>query len=110
MVSVMNDYVSKIELVTDDVMKSIFQNALLDQQNINKTNVMIRSNHYIVDIKMDNYTVENAINIMNCFMERTRFHYSSFFVRFNEGNLVRYRYASCKENRIGFYCDVIISG
>lgn len=109
MVSVMNEYVSKMNLVSDDVTKSIFQTSLIDQKNIVKSSVIIRANHYIVDIKLEKFSIEDAIKSMNCFMERTRYHYSSFFIRFNEGNLVRYRYASCKENRIGFYCDVVIS-
>lgn len=109
MVSIMNEYVAKLNLLSDDVTKSIFQVALLDQTNVVKNSILIKSNHYIVDIKLEVFSVEEAIKIMNCFMERTRYHYSAYFIRFNEGNLVRYRYASCKENREGFYCDVVIS-
>ena len=57
---------------------------------------------------LEQYNVEDAIDVMNYFMEHSRYHYSSYYVRFNEGNMVRYRYASCKENREGFYCDVVI--
>lgn len=109
MVSIMNEYIAKINLLSDDVTKSIFNAALLDQENVAKSSILIKSNRYIVDIKLDNFSIEQAIKVMNCFMERTRYHYSAYFIRFNEGNLVRYRYASCKENREGFYCDVIIS-
>lgn len=109
MVSIMNEYIAKINLLSDDVTKGIFSAALVDQENVAKNSILIKSNRYIVDIKLDSFSIEQAIKVMNCFMERTRYHYSAYFIRFNEGNLVRYRYASCKENREGFYCDVIIS-
>lgn len=109
MVSVMNDYVAKLKLLSDDVTKSILKVALDGQLNIESSNVMIKSNRYIVDIKLNDFSVENAVMVMNHFMEGTRYHYSAYFIRFNEGNLVRYRYATCKENKEGFYCDVVIS-
>ena len=109
MVSVMNDYVSKINLLSDDITKSILKVTLDGQLNIESSNVLIKSNRYIVDIKLKEFSVENAVTVMNLFMEGTRYHYSAYFIRFNEGNLVRYRYATCKENKEGFYCDVVIS-
>lgn len=109
MVSVMNEYVSKIKLLADDVTKSILGAVLIEQPNIDKSSIIIKSNRYIVDIKLKEYSVEQAVRIMNHFMEGTRYHYSAYFIRFNEGNMLRYRYATCKENREGFYCDVIIS-
>lgn len=109
MVSVMNDYVAKIKLLSDDVTKGILNVSLADHSNVEKNSVLIKSNRYIVDIKLKDFSVENAVTIMNLFMERTRYHYSAYFIRFNEGSLVRYRYATCKENREGFYCDVVIS-
>lgn len=109
MVSVMNDYVAKIKLLSDDVTKSILKVALDGQLNVESSNVLIKSNRYIVDIKLKDFSIENAVMVMNLFMEKTRYHYSAYFIRFNEGTLVRYRYATCKENKEGFYCDVVIS-
>ena len=109
MVSVMNDYVAKIKLLSDDVTKSILKVALDGQLNVESNNVLIKSNRYIVDIKLKDFSIENAVMVMNLFMEKTRYHYSAYFIRFNEGTLVRYRYATCKENKEGFYCDVVIS-
>lgn len=109
MVSVMNEYVNNIKLVSDDITKAIFDAALNEQRGIEKHNILIKSNRYIVDIRLTDFSVENAVTIMNSFMENSRYHYSAYYIRFNEGNMVRYRYASCKENREGFYCDVMIS-
>ncbi len=108
MVSIMNDYVSKIHLQSDDMTKNILGAALFDLDVIQEKSIIIKSNRYIVDIKLESFSIENATTVMNHFMEHTRYHYSAYFVRFNEGNMVRYRYASCKENREGFYCDVMI--
>lgn len=108
MVSIMNEYVAKIQLQSDDMTKNLLNAALMDCADIDEKSILIKGNRYIVDIKLSTYTVESAIAVMNHFMEGSRYHYSSYFVRFNEGNMVRYRYASCKENREGFYCDVMI--
>lgn len=108
MVSIMNEYVAKIQLQSDDMTKNLLNAALLDYPDIIEKSIILKGNRYIVDIKLSFYSVESAIAVMNHFMERSRYHYSSYFVRFNEGSMVRYRYASCKENREGFYCDVMI--
>lgn len=108
MVSIMNEYVAKIHLQSDDMTKNLLGAALLEQPNIEEKSIIIKGNRYIVDIKLISYSVDAATMVMNHFMECSRYHYSSYFVRFNEGNMVRYRYASCKENREGFYCDVMI--
>lgn len=109
MVSVMNEYISEIHLLTDDLTKSILNAALMGQPDIEKSNVLIKSNRYIVDIRLIQFSIEQAVHVMNHFMENTEFHYSAYYIRFNEGDRVRYRYASCKENKDGFYCDVVIS-
>ncbi|MBQ4058082.1 MAG: hypothetical protein IJD40_04025 [Lachnospiraceae bacterium] len=108
MVSIMNEYVAKIQLQSDDMTKNLLNAALLDCPNIIEKSIILKGNRYIVDIKLSSYSIEVAIAVMNRFMERSRYHYSSYFIRFNEGSMVRYRYASCKENREGFYCDVMI--
>jgi len=108
MVSIMNDYITKIHMLSDDMTKNLLYAALMEQSNIEEKSIIIKGKRYIVDIKLASYSVEEAIAVMNHFMEKTRYHYSAYFVRFNEGNMVRYRYASCKENKEGFYCDVVI--
>ncbi len=108
MISIMNDYVAKIHLQSDDMTKNLLSAALMECNYIREKSIIIKGNRYIVDIQLEQYKVEHAIEVMNYFMEHSRYHYSSYYVRFNEGNMVRYRYASCKENREGFYCDVVI--
>lgn len=108
MVAIMNDYVSKIHLQSDDMTKNLLGAALFELDSIQEKSIIMKANRYIVDIKLKEFSVDGAIAVMNLFMEHTRFHYSAYFVRFNEGNMVRYRYASCKENKEGFYCDVMI--
>ena len=109
MVTIMNEYVSKINLTTDEITRGILNTALSEQDKVEASSVLIKSNRYIVDIHLIDYSVDNAVEVINQFMESTRYHYSAFFVRFNEGSRVRYRYASCKEDKDGFYCDVVIS-
>lgn len=109
MVSIMNEYISKINLSSNDVTKGILLAALTEQPNVSTSSVIVKPNCYQVDVKLVDYSLEAAIAVMNHFMEHTRYHYSAYFIRFNEGNMVRYRYASCREDKEGFYCDVVIS-
>ena len=109
MVSIMNEYVSKINLTANAITQGILNTALSEQSEVEQSSVLIKSNRYIVDVHLKEFSVENAVSVINVFMDKTRFHYSAFFIRFNEGNRVRYRYASCKEDKDGFYCDVVIS-
>ena len=109
MVSIMNDYVSKMNLTTNAITQGILNTALTEQDKVENSSILVKSNRYIVDIHLVDYSVDNAVSVVNKFMESTRYHYSAFFIRFNEGTRVRYRYASCKEDKEGFYCDVVIS-
>lgn len=108
MVSVMNEYVAKIKLLTDEVTRGILKVPLMEDSNITDSTIQMKGNRYVVDIRLHQFSVEYAVTVMNQFMEHTRYHYSAYFIRFNEGNMVRYRYATCKENKEGFYCDVVI--
>lgn len=108
MVTVMNEYINHINLLADDVTKGILNSALSEQEQVDRYNVLIKATKYIVDITLKQFTIEDAVKVMNYFMEYTRFHYSAYYIRYNEGNSVRYRYATCKEDRNGFYCDVVI--
>ena len=109
MVSIMNNYVSNIKLSANEMTKGILLTALNDQDNIEKSSIIIKSNRFIVDVRLKEFSIEKAVDVVNYFMENTRYHYSAFFIRFNEGSRVRYRYASCKEDKDGFYCDIVIS-
>lgn len=109
MVSILNNYVSEIKLSADVLTQGILKTALNEHDEIENSSVMIKSNRFIVDVHLYKFSVEAAAKLANAFMEETGYYYSSFYVRFNEGNRVRYRYASCKENKEGFYCDIVIS-
>ncbi len=109
MVSILNQYVSNIELIYDDITKNIILAALKDNSDVDTVTVLIKNNKFIVDIHLKEFTIEHVTSTMNRLMDRTRFPYSAFFIRYNEGNQVRYRYATCKENKQGFYCDVVFN-
>lgn len=109
MFSIMNSYVNNIKLQTDDVMKAVFNASLINIDAIDKFTIHIKSNRYVIDIHMKSFSIEGSSSIMNAIRLNCSYHYSSYYVRYNEGNLVRYRFASCKENKEGFYCDIVIS-
>ena len=109
MITLMNQYVSQIKLISDDITKNLLIAALQNNQNVDHISVIVRNFKFVVDIKLIDYSIENVTNTVNEFMVQTRYPYSAYYLRFNEGNQIRYRYASCKENKDGFYCDIVIS-
>lgn len=109
MVTIMNQYVSNMNLIYDDITKSILCAALKDNEFVQSENVMIRNNKFIVDVKLYSFSPENVTMVMNYFMNATRFPYSAIFLRYNEGTQIRYRYATCQENKQGYYCDVVFN-
>ncbi len=109
MVTLMNQYISTMSLKSDDITKNILHNALMGHENVQSISTIIRNSKFIVDIKLKDFSVNNAITLMNLFICNTCYPYSSFYLRFNEGSQIRYRYASCKENKEGFYCDIVFS-
>lgn len=109
MVTFMNQYISTIHLQSDDITKNILHNALMGNENVQSISTIIRNSKFIVDIKLKDFSVDNVITLMNLFICNTSFPYSSLYLRFNEGDQIRYRYASCKENKEGFCCDIVFS-
>lgn len=104
----MNQYINQIHLICDDITKHILQSSIANEDNLEKLSIIVNANKFLVDIQLRSFDVEKASQIMNTFVNKTHYSYSAYYTRFNEGNQVRYRYATCKENREGFYCDIII--
>lgn len=109
MITFMNQYVAKINLISDDLTKNLLIAALKMNDNVSDYSVIVRNHKFIVDIKLNIYTVEYVTKVMDGFVSETHYPYSSFYLRFNEGKQIRYRYASCKEDKEGFYCDIVFS-
>ena len=96
MITFMNQYVAKINLISDDLLKNLLIAALRSKDNISDFSVIIRNRKFSVEIKLTTYSIEAVTKAMNAYIEETSYPYSAFYLRLNEGNQVRYRYASCK--------------
>ncbi len=109
MYKVINEYLSKVNLQSDNVIYSLLTSYLDSVTTIRKSTVTVNFNRYIVDIRLNEFSIDKATEIFNDFNKAVSYPYSSMYVRFNEGSCVRYRYITCRENKDGFYCDIIIS-
>lgn len=109
MYRVINKYMENINLIANDDIYNRLMNFLKTAQDIKKYSVTVSFNRYVVDIKLENYSVERAADIFQLFSAKVSYAYSSMHLRFNEGKCVRYRYITCMENKKGFYCDIIFS-
>ena len=104
-----NDYMAKLNIVTDDAVVEKVQSFLDKSSKVETSAVNVNYNRYIVDIRMKKYSVSAADSLFRKFIEATAYPYSHISVRYNEENRVRYRYVTCQENKTGVYMDVIIS-
>ncbi len=109
MFRLMNNYMREINLVVNADTKAMMDTVLRKSDLIEHFCITINFNRYIVDIKLKNYSVQEAKMHFDDFSNNIKYPYSDMTVRYNEGKLVRYRFASCKENKEGFYCDIIYS-
>ncbi len=109
MFRVFNEYLKYIHLSADPEVECAFNHYLADCKGLKSYCVTIHYNRLVVDVKLADFSLEEAQIQFQRMIGKVGYPYSQMFVRFNEGTVVRYRYASCKENKVGFYCDVVYS-
>lgn len=107
MYKIINEYMSKINMLANEEITNKLSNCLKEHDKIKSFTLSVNYNHYILDIRMKDYSVEHAADVFADVQNVIAYSYSSFHVRFNEGNCVRYRFLTCKENKDGFYCDIV---
>ena len=108
MYKVINEYLGKVNLqANDDIYRKIVE-YVKDIPHVTACTVTVNFKRYVVDIKLDKFGLDRAVEIFNQFDKGISYPYSSIHVRFNEGSCVRYRYVTCREDKEGFYCDVLI--
>ncbi|MBE5945074.1 MAG: hypothetical protein E7258_09200 [Lachnospiraceae bacterium] len=109
MYRVINEYLGKVNLQADAGIYSRITDTVKDISGVNTCTVTVNFKRYVVDIRLKKYTVDSATDVFREFERLVSYPYSSVYVRYNEGGCIRYRYATCKENKEGFYCDIVIS-
>lgn len=108
MYKIINEYMSKINMIANQEITNRINDCLENHESILSFTLSVNFNHYILDIRIDNYSVEHAANVFADIQNCISYPYSALHVRFNEGQCVRYRYITSKENKDGFYCDILL--
>lgn len=109
MFRVINDYMEKVKLQSDDRIRGMFEEYLKNCSSVEKYTISVNYNRYVIDVRLKNFSVEKAAKLFDGFNSAVAYPYSALHVRFNEGKCVRYRFITCKENKEGYYCDIVIS-
>ena len=109
MFRVFNEYIKYIQLSTAPDVECAFNHYLADCKGIKSYCVTIHYNRLVVDIHLNKFSMEQAEKQFIKLSSAVSYPYSQMYVRFNEGDVIRYRYASCNEAKVGFYCDVVFS-
>ncbi|MBQ8983732.1 MAG: hypothetical protein IJ079_09100 [Lachnospiraceae bacterium] len=109
MFRVFNEYIKYIELSTAPDVECAFNQYLATCKGLKSYCVTIHYNRLVVDIKLNKFGVEQAEKQFTKLSNAVGYAYSQMYVRYNEGTVIRYRYASCQEDKTGFCCDVVFS-
>lgn len=109
MFRVINEYLTKVKLRSDDNIRKRISDFLDTCEAVKKYTITVNFNQYIVDIKLCNFSIDEAGKCFADYNKNVSYSYSSLYMRFNEGKCVRYRYITSRENKDAFYCDIIFS-
>ena len=95
MYKIMNAYMSKVQLQTGPELQQRLCDIVNSIKEIKSFSVTEHFKQFAIDMKLESFSVDRAAAV--------------FYVRFNEGRCVRYRFITCKEDKQGIYCDFIFS-
>ena len=109
MFRIINQYLANVNIATNAEIRTKMDIFLQDRVDLTKYCINENFNKYIVDIRMNEYTVDNADRLFRDFATYISFAYSAMHVRYNEGARVRYRFVTSKEDKTAVYMDVVIS-
>ncbi len=109
MYKVINDYMSKVVLQSGEEVRLQLCKQIESIPEIKSFTVMERAKQFVIDMKLESFSVEEAAHVFHELQGKMASAYSSIYVRYNEGKCVRYRFITCRENKEGIYCDFIFS-
>lgn len=107
MYKIINEYMSKINMLANEEITNRISDCLKEHESVRNFTLSVNFNHYILDIRIKDYTVEHVANVFADMQNSIAYPYSALYVRFNEGQCVRYRFITSKENKDGYYCDIV---
>ena len=71
-----NEYLAKLNIVTDDELLKEMNDYLEKQKTIDHFSINVNYNRYIVDIRLKKYTVKSADSLFRKFVQHTAYPYS----------------------------------
>ncbi|MGN0389204.1 MAG: hypothetical protein ACI4L2_00215 [Wujia sp.] len=109
MYKVINQYMSKIFLQSGEEVRKWLCEQVKTVKTIKSFSVAERAKQFVIDMKLEAFSVEEAARVFHEIHGKLANPYSSIYVRYNEGKCVRYRFITCRENKEGIYCDFVFS-
>jgi len=109
MYRVMNEYLAKIKIDVDVRFSQKLDLFLADRPEISKYCINVNYNKYVVDVHLKEFSVDEAERLFLLLQAAVACPYSHMSLRYNEGNVVRYRFVTCNEEKKGIYMDLIFS-
>ena len=102
MYKIMNAYMSKVQLQSGPELQQRLCDIVNSIKEIKSFSVTEHFKQFAINMK-------KAAAVFHELQGKIASPYSAFYVRFNEGRCVRYRFITCREDKQGIYCDFIFS-
>ncbi|MBR6172920.1 MAG: hypothetical protein IKQ49_07070 [Eubacterium sp.] len=109
MYRVMNEYLAKVKVEIDESFSRKMDLFLSDCREVEKYCINVNYNKYVVDVHLKKFSVERADKVFLLLTAELAYPYSHMSLRYNEGEVVRYRFVTCNEEKRAFYMDLILS-
>lgn len=109
MFRVLNEYIGRLTLQLDDDLIHKVEEVIMEDESTKTVTINVSFNKYIVDVRMKDFSVDEADRAFRDLAEEVAYPYSHISVRYNESSRVKYRFATCKEDKTGIYMDVVYS-
>ena len=109
MYRVMNEYLAKVKIAIDERFSQKLDLFLADRTDVVKYCINVNYNKYVADVHLKNFSIEEADRLFCLIQAAVAYPYSHMSLRYNEGEIVRYRFVTCNEEKKGVYMDLILS-
>lgn len=109
MYKIMNAYMSMVQLQSGPELQQRLCDIVNNIKEIKSFSVTEHFKQFAINMKLQSFSVEKAAAVFHELQGKIASPYSAFYIRFNEGRCVRYRFITCREDKQGIYCDFIFS-
>jgi hypothetical protein len=98
-----------VNVSVDEALRCRLEHFLEEDGQTVKSTITMNYSKYVVDIVLDEFTVEHADICFRELVSAVAYPYSSLWTRYNEGDRVCYRFLTSREDKTAVYMNIMFS-